>query len=209
MCRLLIRFIFFSCLFYCSTAAVAVSSTEVSQNIGALMNKIDQLDQDLQKKHQQQKSLDNAINDSNAAISQSNKLLSTLKAKRNLDIQQLNEINDVLPAIESTVTQTQNMVKGAIAALYQKIKVLEYNSSSLLSESNALENKRKQAYLLELLQIEQKKYQILQAKLVELSNLNTELTREVSNLSHELGITSKHQQNLLLNKKAKGVDVVH
>lgn len=188
-------------LLFLSRAVIGVTSSEVSQNINSLMSKINHLNQDLQQKQQQQKKLDNAINDSNAAISESEKILRQLKSKRDLDRAQLNEIADALPEIESTTLVIQKNVRKAIAVIYQQ--TLQLSNDSYLSGNDTLNDKRKQKYLLALLKIETTKYQQLQTKLDQLSGLNIKLQQEVTRLNNQLDTTAQKQQQLLLAKHTK------
>ncbi|MBP9742106.1 MAG: peptidoglycan DD-metalloendopeptidase family protein [Burkholderiales bacterium] len=188
-------------LLFLSQGVMGLTSSEVSENINSLMNKINHLNQDLQQKQQQQKKLDNAINDSNAAISESEKILRQLKSQRDLDRTQLNEIADALPGIESTTLVIQKNVRKAIAIIYQQ--TLQLSNDSSLPGNDTLNDKRKQKYLLALLKIETTKYQQLQAKLDQLSSLNNKLQQEVARLNNQLDATAQKQQQLLLAKHAK------
>lgn len=184
-----------------SFSATAVNSNEVRQNINGLMDKINHLNQDLQQKQRQQKNLDNAINDSDTAISQSEQILRDLKNQRNMDIEQLKEISAVLPEIESTTALIQKNVKTAIAIIYQQ--TLQLRNDSVMPSNNTLDNKRKQMYLLSLLDVESKKYQQLQVKLDQLSGLNNKLNQEVARLNQRLETTTQKQQQLMVQKRAK------
>lgn len=194
---------YLSLFLFLGMPAFAVTQTEVNQNISGLMVKIDQVNQDLQKKQKQQKSLDSAISDSEQAIGASQQLLSQLKEKRSLDVQQLKELNTVLPEMESATQQAQSHVRSAISSIYQEIRTIQTTSQSVIAGNDTLDSKRKQTYLVELLKAEQVKYQSLQVKLDQLKVLNDKLALEVDRLNTQLGVTTKTQQQLLLEKQSK------
>jgi septal ring factor EnvC (AmiA/AmiB activator) len=170
-----------------------------SQNLDVLMNKINQVNQDLSKKTQQQKSLDNAISDSRQAIDQSLKALTSLRQTRNADMEQLKQISTILPQIESATSNIQTHVKNTVSAIYQQIKTIQLESSSILSGNDVQLNNRKQQYLIRLLRVEANKYQKLQTKLDELTKLNTKLNYELVRLDKQLGATIQKSQQFQQN----------
>lgn len=193
---------FLSFVLLCNSV-FAVSQGTVAQNLNSLMGKINQVNQDLEKKQQQQKNLNNAISDSNAALGESVKILSNLRQTRSLDVEQLNEIATVLPQIESLTKQTQDHVKATITTIYQQIKIVQLDSNSVISGNDTLQNNRKQYYLTELLKSEMIKYQQLQAKLDQLIKLNNKLQIEVDRLNKQLGVTAEKADQLKEDQQDK------
>ena len=186
-----------------NTAAFAVSTNEVNQNLSSLMSKINQVNHDLTKKHNQKKNLDGAISDSNEAIQESSKLLGQLKQERSVSAAQLNEINRTLPQIRQATQDVQDNVKLAITRIYQQIKILQNNSDSVLAVNDTLQTKRKTQYLISILQVEQTKYLNLQTKLNELNVANNELEAEVARIDKELSNKAKEREKLQALKQQK------
>ncbi len=184
-----------------SAASWAVSATEVNQNLVDLMGKINQIDQDLQKKQSMQKNLNGAISDSSDALAQSNKLLLQLKQQKNISESQLNEIKRSLPEVQASTNQVQENVKVAIIKIYTQLKVLENSSDSVLSLEDNVQSKRKTQYLIKILKCEQSKYQNLQIKLNELNQANIKLADQLQKLDQDLQKRIKQQEQLRLSKQ--------
>ncbi len=176
--------------------AYATNNGELNQNLGDLMNKITKINNDLGKKQQKQKNLDNAINDSRIAINQSQKTLVNLRKIKDADIIQVREVVAILPSIESMTTNIQNHVKITIGLIYQQIKLIEGESASIFSGNDRQINTRKQQYLVRILDVEVTKYQQLQSKLNELNELNNKLNNELNRLNKQLGMTSQKAEQL-------------
>ena len=191
----------FPVLLLLSSMALAVSSNEVNQNLTDLMTKINNVNQELQKKHDQHKNLEGAINDSNAALDQSGKILSQLKQQRNFSESHLNEIKRRLPEVQQSTKQVEDNVKTAMTTIYTQLKLLQNNADSLMSVNNTLESKRKIQYLTDLLKAEALKYQDLQTKLDALSLANASLVTELNVLDQRLADTAKQQQQLQLARQ--------
>jgi septal ring factor EnvC (AmiA/AmiB activator) len=143
--------------------------------------------------------LDNAISDSRQAIDQSLKALTSLRQTRNADMEQLKQISTILPQIESATSNIQTHVKNTVSAIYQQIKTIQLESSSILSGNDVQLNNRKQQYLIRLLRVEANKYQKLQTKLDELTKLNTKLNYELVRLDKQLGATIQKSQQFQQN----------
>ena len=167
----------------------AASKGELNQNLGDLMTKITKINNDLGKKQQKKKILDNAINDSRVAISQSQKTLASLRKVKDADTIQVMQIATVLPNIESMTITIQNHVKTTVGLIYQQIKVIDVESASIFSGNDWQINNRKQQYLVRILNLEVTKYKQLQTKLNELKDLNDKLNSELTRLNKQLGIT--------------------
>ena len=173
-----------------------VANTQAGQNLGDLMTKITNINKELDKKQQRQKNLDNVISDSNAAIDQSRKTLESMKKLKDADTLQLEQIAEILPNIESETTKIENHVKTTIGLIYQQIKYIQAESTTLMGASDWEANNRKQQYLIRILNLEASKYQQLQTKLDELNDLNVKLSNELIRLDKELGSTSQKAERL-------------
>lgn len=182
------------------TNALAISTTDINQNMNSLMNKVQQLNADLTSLNNKKRNLDNAINDSVIAINQSNKLLNTIKMQRQIDVEQLEQINALIPTIESTLNATKKNIESTAIIIYQQMMILQNQSKSIVSTDENSTIKRKQAYLNRLLVIEQGKYQILQAKLDQLIDINQRLQVEVNNLNARLIVTAEKQKQFESSK---------
>ena len=184
-------------------AAFAVSQNNVTQKLNGLMAKINQVNQDIANKTQQQKSLDDAISDSDTAIDESVKLLSSLRQSQRMDIKQLQAIATVLPQIESITQITQNQVKATISTIYLQIRTIQYESNSVVGGNDALQTRRKQQYLIQILKAKEEQYHKLEDKLDELSRLNIKLKNQLDRLNKQLGMTSQKTEQLKAEQQAK------
>lgn len=176
--------------------AFGVGNNQASQNLGDLMTKITKINNDLDKKQQKQKSLDNAISDSRVAIYQFQKTLESIRILKDADTSQVKQIAEILPNIESATANIQNHVKTTISLIYQQIKVIETESSTVFSGNDWQLNNRKQQYLIRLLNFEASKYEQLQTKLNQLKDLNNKLSNELIRLNKEIGMTSQKSEQL-------------
>jgi len=176
---------------------------QVEQDMNNLMTKINQVNQDLIKKQKQAQSIDQALADSTNAISQSDTLLAELRQKRSLDQSQLDEINQLIPQITSIIQEVQNNVKLSMSKIYQQINLIQNSSNSILEDNNQLQNSRRKTYLIQLLQIEQTKYNNLQAKLDQLTATSTKIQNELNRLNSQLGITTNYKKQLQVAKQVK------
>ena len=181
----------------------AASKGELNQNLGDLMTKITKINNDLGKKQQKKKILDNAINDSRVAISQSQKTLASLRKVKDADTIQVMQIATVLPNIESMTITIQNHVKTTVGLIYQQIKVIDVESASIFSGNDWQINNRKQQYLVRILNLEVTKYKQLQTKLNELKDLNDKLNSELTRLNKQLGITLQNAEYLKQDSQDK------
>ncbi|MFN7094559.1 MAG: murein hydrolase activator EnvC family protein [Burkholderiales bacterium] len=183
------------------TLAFAVSKVQVNQDLNNLMRKIDQLNHELAQKQRQQQNINQAIDDSEDAINQSEALLARLQHKRTLDMNQLAEISNLLPQVVHATQAAQDNVKLAMTKIYQQIKMLQAKSNSILGGNEALQDSRKKLYLIKILRLQQQKYQALQTKLDQLNSTNTKIENELARLDRQLGLTTQHKKQLQLTKE--------
>lgn len=183
------------------TLAFAVSKVQVNQDLNNLMRKIDQLNHELVQKQKQQQNINQAIDDSENAISQSEALLARLQHKRTLDMNQLAEISNLLPQVVQATQAAQDNVKLAMTKIYQQIKMLQAKSNSILGGNEVLQDSRKKLYLIKILKLQQQKYQTLQTKLDQLNSTNTKIENELARLDRQLGLTTQHKKQLQLTKE--------
>jgi septal ring factor EnvC (AmiA/AmiB activator) len=183
------------------TLAFAVSKVQVNQDLNNLMRKIDQLNHELAQKQRQQQNINQAIDDSENAINQSEALLARLQHKRTLDMNQLAEISKLLPQVVQATQAAQDNVKLAMTKIYQQIKMLQAKSNSILGGNEALQDSRKKLYLIKILRLQQQKYQELQTKLDQLNSTNTKIENELARLERQLGLTTQHKKQLQLTKE--------
>ena len=183
--------------------AFAVSQNNVTQKLNGLMTKINQINQDIASKTQQQKSLNDAIADSDSAIDESVKLLNSLRQSQTTSIQQLNAIAAALPQFESVTQATQAQVKATITTIYLQIRTIRAESDSVVGGNDVLQSRRKQQYLIQLLSVKQEQYHKLEMKLNELSRLNKKLKNQVERLSKQLGKTAQKAEQLKAEQQAK------
>ena len=188
----------------CANLLFAVSSSEISQNLNQLMTKINQINNSLNQKQNQQQMLSKAIGDSGSAIDDSTLLLNQLKQKRAITIQELDEIDRVMPQIISATALSESNVKASTIRVYQQLLALQSkDSASIFSSSNNLDKQRKKRYLISILVVEQKKYQELSSKLNQLKELSAKIEEELNRLDSELGTTAKRQEQLRQDRKLK------
>lgn len=180
----------------------AVSSSEVSHDLNGLIDQINKVNDDINNKQKQQQNLSKAINDSKNAIDKSEELLDHLKAQRNLDIKQLDEIETLLPQLTQAIQIVQANVKTAIEASYKQFRLLQ-NNDSVINGNNNLLYERKKKYLSKLIELEQQKYAQLQSKLDKLNEVNDQINEQLDVIEKQLGITSKRKSQLQQDKEEK------
>lgn len=183
--------------------AFAVNSTSVNNNLTELNDQINQISQDLNSKQQQKQKIDAALKDSQGAISKTQILLKKLQRQRDSDLQQLTQLSSSIPQMQTSVEQAKTQVSTSMSKIYQQLKQVEQDQDSLLAGNDGMEASRKKAYLIEILTVQQKKYQQLSQQLTQLQNLNTRLLAEVDRLNARLGNTSKQHQQLIAVKEQK------
>lgn len=199
-----IRTIIFFLLIVITFSAVAISKSEVNDDMRSLVTKIDKINQDINNKQQDQNKLNKIIADSDRAIKQSDGILDKLEYQRDFDEDRLNEIEAIIPKLNDATESAQNNVKLAITKLYSQLRTLDnVSSTSIFSENNTLDNNRKKQYIIILLKNEVVKYKTLQNKLNELNAINQEINAQLLKIDKELGITVKRKQILVSSQKAK------
>ncbi len=175
----------------------ATNSSSVTSNLSEVTDQINKISQDLNSKKQKKQQIDAALRDSQSAINKTKFLLQSLQRKRDADLAQLNQLSNTIPQMESSVAQAKSLVGNSMTTIYQQLKQIEGEQDSLLSGNDLIEANRKKAYLVEILTVEQKQYQQLSQKLIELQNLNNRLVTEVDRLNAKLGVTAKQHDKLI------------
>lgn len=179
-----------------STPAFAISSTEVSSNIDEINSSIKNINHDLNKKQLKKKNLDNAINDSDVAISKSEVLLNQLKNRQISDKKQLDKIVTLIPSITDNVNEAESGVALLMRKSYTQIQMLQNSSDSIVSANDNLDSHRRKMYLLKLLNQENTKYMALQQQLKQLNSLSVRLNNEILSIDDELGDVSLKKDQL-------------
>ena len=183
--------------------ANADSINSVNQNLGALVQQINKVNQDLTHKQKQKNDLNKTISDSDNALISGNKLLKQLQTTRDMNLQQLQNISESIPQLTDLTNQSKQQVQLAINKIYQQLRVVQSESSSIFNGNSNVDTQRKKVYLTQLLKFEQQKYQSLKVKLDSLNELNAKLQSEVDRLNKQLAATSKKQELLRQNKQSK------
>ncbi|AUR51464.1 murein hydrolase activator EnvC family protein [Aquella oligotrophica] len=178
-------------------------SSSVTSNLNTLNQQINSLNQDLDSKQKKKQALDSAIKTSQEAISSAESLLRKLKAERDADVAQLRQLQVSIPQIESQTARAEEYVKYSMTQIYQQIRELQFQESSILMGNASLDSERKKIYLVELLKLEQERYIKLNDKLLKLRSLNQSLLAEVKRLDDKLGDTKDMHQQLVVDKNAK------
>lgn len=183
-----------------STAAPVASSANkagYNSDVNALNTQIQQINQELNTKQQQKQQLDKALRNSQGAVTKAAQLLKQLKAKRDADLQQLQQLQVTIPQMTDATNQAKTQVSKSITEIYQQMKLLDNQQQSVISGNDALETERMQVYMTRVLKVQSEKYSQLSAKLDQLQALNTRLQAEVDRLSARLGETSKQHDTLI------------
>ncbi len=178
-------------------------SSSVTTNLNTLNQQINSLNQDLDSKQKKKQALDSAIKTSQQAISSAESLLKKLKAERDADVAQLKQLQVSIPQIESQTARAEEYVNYSMTQIYQRIRELQFQESSVLMGNASLDSERKKIYLIELLKLEQERYIKLNDKLLKLRSLNQSLLTEVKRLDDKLGDTKDMHQQLVVDKNAK------
>ncbi|MFN8769544.1 MAG: murein hydrolase activator EnvC family protein [Neisseriaceae bacterium] len=186
--------------FFYSTFGLALTSNEVNQNLHNINSKINQVNTELSKQKEQQRSIDNAIKYSDSAISQSNVLLKNLKKQREFNLQQLSEIQNNLNTLNQSLETFKKQTITTTNMVYQQIQRLKLDDQSILSGNSMTDSNRKKAYLLAILHDEQNKLLLFNNKIESLNKIHENLQREIDRLNKKLGITKEEQQKLQKNK---------
>src|SRR5579863_5637629 len=189
-------------LLLCTNFAYGVATSEVSQDIKGLINQINKVNDDINNKQKQRQHLSRAISDSDEAIDKSQELLDRLKAERDLDIKQLDEIETVLPQLTQATEAVQANIKLAIEKTYRQLRQLQTNDSIVNGNEN-LYYERKKKYLTKLLESEQQKNTELQSKLDKLIGLNDKISAQLDKIDSQLGITSDRKSKLEQEREIK------
>lgn len=180
-----------------ATTASSASKSGYNNDVNALNTQIQQINQELTTKQQQKQQLDKALRNSQGAISKAAELLRQLKAKRDADLQQLQQLQVTIPQMTDATNQAKTQVAKSIATIYQQLKQFDNQQQSVLSGNDSLETERMQVYMTKVLKVQSEKYNQLNAKLAQLQILNSKLQNEVDRLSARLGETSKQHDTLL------------
>ncbi|MCC2625132.1 MAG: hypothetical protein K0R14_1005 [Burkholderiales bacterium] len=186
----------------CINFVYAVASVEVSQGLNGLIEQINKVNDDIKNKQKQQQHLSRAITDSDVAIDKSTELLDRLESERDLDIEQLDAIEALLPKLTEATQSVQANIKLALEKTYRQLRQLQSNDS-VVNGNDSLLYERKKKYLIKLLELEQQKGTQLQAKLDELNALNIKISAQLDKIDNELGITTKRKSKLEKEKEAK------
>ncbi len=186
---------------FCNSFVYAVDPDEVHSNLNDLSSQIKQLNQDLNNKEQQKQKIDAALKDSQGAIVKSEQLLRKLRAQRNLDQQELNDLMVKIPELTALTNTTKENVSLTITKIYQQIRQTQNADNSVFAGNSNLDQERKRIYLTEILKLEQQKYNKLDQELSTLQDLNSKLQREIMRLDAELGETTENHQKLIQVKQ--------
>ena len=187
--------------FIYSSIIWALNSGDVNKNIHAIKSKINQINSELVQKQQQQQNIDKALVYSTSAIDQSSMLLQQLKKKRDLNLQQLNDIQNSLNMVNQSIISTKQLLQAEINTIYQQIQTLELKQQSILSGNDTMSAERQKIYLIAILNTKQSTLNTLQNKITTLQVINSNLQQEVNKIDQQLDMTTKKQQQLQYNKQ--------
>ncbi len=134
------------CFIVYSVTSLALDSSNVNRNLHEINTKINQVNSGLIKKHQQQQNISQALKSSEEAINQSSVLLSKLKSKRLVTIQQLSNIRNSLTEMQQSIATTQSSLHNIIRQIYQQIQYLKTKKQSILSGNEGSDENRKKVY---------------------------------------------------------------
>jgi septal ring factor EnvC (AmiA/AmiB activator) len=172
-----------------------LTANEVHENLGSLNNKISQINTELNKQQNQQKTIDNAIKYSDSAISQSNSLLNKLKHQKALELNHLNETKTLMSQLNQALTEVKNQTRKLIDKLYQQIEIIKTNNqSSILSDNTA--NNRKKAYLTAIINHQQQQLIELESKVNNLNTLDKQIEAQLNQLNDKLEHIETQQSKL-------------
>jgi septal ring factor EnvC (AmiA/AmiB activator) len=191
------------CFIVYSVTSLALDSSNVNRDLHEINTKINQVNSGLIKKHQQQQNISQALKSSEEAINQSSVLLSKLKSKRLITIQQLSNIRNSLTEMQQSIATTQSSLLNIIRQIYQQIQYLKTKKQSILSGNEGSDENRKKVYLIAILEHEQNKLQLLQNKINRLNSISDNLQKEITQLNNKLGNTVAQKQKLQNDQQKK------
>lgn len=190
------------CLLGTSLSIYADNRNEVSQNINNLVKQIRKINDDLQATAEKKRQIDSAINHSDGAIDQAEKLLAKLKREKSASLKQIRDLESALPQLLSQTAQAESSVHQTISQIYRKMVELN-TDSSLMTGNNTAEAKRKKSYLSYLLKIESDKFKQLNEQLTQLQALNQQLQEQLARLDQGMNEANQKKSTLLVDKQQK------
>ncbi len=187
----------------CLNYALAAPASKISIDLSNIMKQISKISNSLNHKHQEQQNLNQALKTSNEAILQSQETLKELIKKRDIDKKQLEQIRSDLLKINQKIEATQESIRVSISNIYQQLKLMQNESSSILAGNDSLNYNRKKTYLIAILNLQQKKFRELNLKLNELNLINNKLQKELDRLNKKLNDVSEQKNQLIAENKDK------
>lgn len=187
-------------IIFFSVIVFAKPNVSIEEDMNELMDKIDRINQNLEQKHKMQSSIKMAIINSEGAIQKVDELLNKLRKERDLEHNQLQEIDKSISKFISAIDVAKNSIHNSINKIYKQLIKIN-NNNSIISGHDVSERKRQKVYLTTLLRKEESEYQELQTKLERLNMTSIRIKKELERLDKELGEMTQHRQQLVAKKQ--------
>lgn len=169
----------------------------MDSKMNSLIQQISDLDKQINLQIKKKTNLDLAISNSNLAIDKTNNFIEFLKKKQDITKSQLNQLNLSLNTIKDQTAEITNQMKIVKVQLYYQLKKLQSNSSTLISGNDKTNNIRNQVYLIQILKLAQKKYMVLQNRIIELDKSNDNLQSTIISLDKNIKQYQKIKDKLV------------
>lgn len=191
----------------------AVNIKDIDSDLKKVSVKIRQMNFIIDNKTHKSMEINKSINNTQLAIDDLNEALKTLSNEEQINIDAVNRVQQSINELEILLKTINNNINLGIEQIYKQIIALD-NTSSFISSNERTQLKRKNLYLIKILQYELLKFHVLQKKIEELKNLNQQLQIKINILKKKLQDKSSKKALLknkvnskLLEKMAIDVDI--
>ena len=177
------------------------SYNNIDNKMNDLMKQINTIDAQINMQVKKKTDLDMAIKNSNIAINKTNNFIVYLLKKKDLTKSQLEQLKSSLKNIQNQCSLMSGEIKLIKTKLYYQLEKLQSQPNSIINDNNKNTNIRNKVYLIQILVAAQKKYMILESKVVELDKANEKL--QLAILSIEKNIIQYKEMKDKLVKQNK------
>lgn len=176
----------------------AVNIKDIGNDLKKVSTKIKQMNFIIDHKTKKAMEINKSINDTQLAIDDLNEALKNLSYEEQINLDEINKVQQNIKELELLLKTISNNVNLAIEQIYKQIVSLD-NTSSFISSDERTQLKRKNLYLIKILQYELAKFHTLQNKIEELKQLNAQLQVKINMLKKRL--QSQSSKKILLKNK--------
>lgn len=176
----------------------AVNINDINNDLKKVSTRIKQMNFIIDNKTQKAMEINKSINNTQLAIDDLNEALKNLSYEEQINLDEVNKVQQNINELEVLLKSISENINLAIEQIYKQILSLD-NSSSFISSDERAQLKRKNLYLIKILQYELAKFHTLKNKIEELKKLNEQLQIKINILKTKLQEKSK-KKSALKNK---------